>query len=59
MQIKITEEKKQNSNLSIRINKKDREAFKRKCKERNRDASEVLRSLISMVNNETIVLERK
>lgn len=59
MQIKITEEKKQNSNLSIRINKRDRETFKRKCKERNRDASEVLRSLISMVNNETIEVERK
>ena len=59
MQIKITEEKKQNSNLSIRINKRDREAFKRKCREKDRDYSEVLRSLISMVNNETIVLERK
>jgi hypothetical protein len=59
MQIKITEEKKQNSNLSIRINKRDREAFKRKCREKDRDYSEVLRSLISMVNNETIVLEKK
>lgn len=53
------EEKKLNSNLSIRINEKDYEAFKRKCKEKNRDYSGVLRSLISMVNNETIVLERK
>jgi hypothetical protein len=59
MQIKITEEKKQNSNLSIRINKRDREDFKRKCREKDRDYSEVLRSLISMVNNETIEVERK
>ena len=59
MQIKITEEKKQNSNLSIRINERDREAFKRKCREKDRDYSEVLRSLISMVNNETIEVERK
>jgi hypothetical protein len=58
MQIKITEEKKQ-SNLNIRINERDHEAFKRKCKEKNRDCSEVIRSLISMVNNETIVLEKK
>jgi hypothetical protein len=57
--LKITEEKKQNSNLSIRINAGDLRTFKRKCKERNRDASEVLRSLISMVNNETIEVERK
>jgi len=59
MQIKITEEKRRNANLNIRINKRDREVFKRKCKEKNRDASEVLRSLISMVNNETIEVERK
>jgi len=59
MQIKITEEKRRNANLNIRINAGDLRTFKRKCKEKNRDCSEVLRALISMVNNETIDVERK